>query len=89
MKAIITVVGNDTVGIIARVSTLLAENRVNILDISQTTMRGMFTMMMLVDLSEASVENHVLNKQLEELGGEMGLSIRMQKEDLFNSMHRI
>ena len=89
MKAIITVVGNDTVGIIARVSTLLAENHVNILDISQTTMRGMFTMMMLVDLSEASVENHVLTQKLEKLGGEMGLSIRMQKEDLFNSMHRI
>ena len=89
MKAIITVVGNDCVGIIARVSTLLAENRVNILDISQTTMRGMFTMMMLADLSEASVANDVLTGKLEALGKEMNLSIRMQKEDLFNSMHRI
>ena len=89
MKAIISVVGKDTVGIIARVSTLLAENGVNILDISQTTMQGMFTMMMLADLSASKVANRVLTDQLEALGKEMNLSIRLQKEDLFESMHRI
>lgn len=89
MNAIITVVGKDTVGIIARVSSLLAKEKVNILDISQTTMRGMFTMMMLVDLTEAASPNHVLTEKLEEIGKEMNLTIRMQKEDLFQSMHRI
>ena len=89
MKAIITVVGKDTVGIIARVSSLLAEEKVNILDISQTTMRGMFTMMMLADLTDAASPNHTLTEKLEALGNEMNLSIRMQKEDLFDSMHRI
>lgn len=89
MKAIITVIGNDKVGIIYRVSGVLAEVNVNILDISQTTMQDMFTMMMLVDIKEASVSIDEISKKLESLGEEMGLSIRIQHEDVFNSMHRI
>ena len=89
MKAIITVIGNDKVGIIYRVSGVLAEVNVNILDISQTTMQDIFTMMMLVDIKEASVSIDEISKKLESLGEEMGLSIRIQHEDVFNSMHRI
>lgn len=89
MKAIITVVGIDRVGIIAGVSTALAEYEVNILDISQTILQEYFTMMMLVDLSgmELSLEN--LKSRLESTGLELGVEIRIQHEDIFRSMHRI
>lgn len=89
MKAIITVIGNDKVGIIYRVSGVLAETNVNILDISQTTMQNMFTMMMLVDIKDANLSIDEISKKLNALGEEMGLSIRIQHEDVFNSMHRI
>lgn len=89
MRAIITVVGDDRVGIIARVSNCLADRGVNILDISQTTMQGMFTMIMLVETGSLSKEANLLSDELEAIGAEMGLSIHMQKEDLFHSMHRI
>jgi ACT domain-containing protein len=89
MRAVITVIGHDRVGIIAAVSTILANCNVNILDISQTTMQNMFTMIMLVDISKSTTDFSELSQQLEQKGNEMGLSIRIQHEDIFNSMHRI
>ncbi len=89
MKAVVTVVGVDKPGIIARVSGLLFENGINIMDISQTIMSDMFTMIMLIDLTDVNIPVADLTEMLEELGGEMGLSIHMQREELFRSMHRI
>jgi len=89
MKAVITVIGSDKVGIIARVATLLADNGVNILDISQTTMQDIFTMIMLTDISENKLKFTELAYALDDLGIQMGLSIKAQHEDIFNSMHRI
>lgn len=89
MKAIITVVGRDRVGIIAAVSGMLAECRVNILDISQTIMQENFTMMMSVDLAGSGVSLKELKAQLAEIGGPMGLVINIYNEELFNSMHRV
>ncbi len=89
MRAIVTVIGKDTVGIIASVGTHLAEHKVNILDISQTVMQEYFTMIMLVDLTECDVPVDDLARELEENGREMGLSIRIQREDIFNAMHQI
>ena len=84
-KTIITVVGKDTVGIIGRVCTYLAENNVNILDISQTIVQGYFNMMMITDTNSSKKEFGDLAKALEQLG----VSIRCQHEDIFNKMHRI
>ena len=89
MKAVITVVGQDKVGIIAKVSTLLYENNINILDITQTIMQNMFTMIMLVDFSGSSCDIKTANEKLNTIAEEMNLSIRVQREELFNSMHRI
>ncbi len=89
MKAVITVVGRDRVGIIYEVSKVLAENNVNILDISQTIMQDMFTMIMLVSIDKTEVSVSSLSAVLDEVGSNMGVSIKMQHEDLFNSMHRI
>ncbi len=88
-KSIITVVGKDRVGIIARVCTYLAENNVNILDISQTIVDGFFNMMMITDTNNASVEFLPLSEGLEELGRSMGCIIKLQREDIFNQMQRI
>ncbi len=88
-KTIITVVGKDTVGIIAKVCSYLAESNVNILDISQTIVSEFFNMMMIVDCNNASKPFDQMADELEEIGREMGLHIRMQHEDIFNSMHRI
>lgn len=89
MKAIITVIGKDTTGIIASVCTLLAENKINILDISQTVMEGFFTMTMLVDLTNSVVDFADISDKLTAKGEEMGLSIRIQREDIFDLMHRV
>ena len=89
MKAIITVIGKDTTGIIAAVCTLLAERKINILDISQTVMEGFFTMTMLVDLTESTVAFADVSDALNSKGEEMGLVIRIQREDIFDKMHRI
>ena len=89
MKAIVTVVGKDTVGIIANVCIELAKYNVNVLDISQTVMQGYFTMMMVVDVSNSSAPVAELVKIMEEKGREMGLSIRLQREDIFEAMHRV
>ena len=88
-KTIITVVGKDSVGIIAKVCTYLAENDINILDISQTIVDGYFNMMMIVDCNKASKPIYELSDDLDKLGEKIGVSIKMQHEDIFNSMHRI
>ena len=89
MKAIVTVVGKDQVGIIAGVCIKLAEYNVNVLDISQTVMQGYFTMMMVVDVTEAKVPLAQLCVEMEAEGKSRGLSIRVQREDIFEAMHRI
>lgn len=89
MKAVITVIGKDRVGIIYSVSDILAKASINILDISQTIMQDIFTMIMLVDISKSENSFSDISKKLEKLGEELGLSIRIQHEDIFNSMHRI
>ena len=88
-KTIITVVGKDTVGIIAKVCNYLAENQVNIEDISQTIVQGYFNMMMVTDVSKSEKSNAELAKDLEKLGSSIGFVIRCQHEDIFNMMHRI
>ena len=88
-KAIITVVGKDTVGILARVCTYLAENGVNILDISQTVVQEYFNMMMIVDGSGSSKDVAALGGELAELGEQMGLQIKCQRSEIFEKMHRV
>ena len=89
MKAIVTVVGRDRVGIIAAVCAKLAEFNVNVLDISQTVMQGCFTMMMVTEISDCTISLGELAKEMEALGVQMDLSIRVQREDIFQAMHRI
>ena len=89
MKAVVTVVGKDRVGIIANVCNQLASFNVNVLDISQTVMQGYFTMMMATDVSACSIPLAELADRMEAAGREMGLSIRVQREDIFEAMHRI
>ena len=88
-KAVISVVGKDTVGILARVCTYLAENGVNILDISQTVVQGFFNMMMVVDVAAVGKPFAEVAAGLSGLGAEMGLDIRCQKAEIFEKMHRI
>ena len=88
-KTIITVIGKDTVGIIARVCTYLAKNNVNILDITQTILQGYFNMMMIVDVNQAAKSFDIMVSELDTLGKDIGVKIKMQHEDIFNSMHRI
>lgn len=89
MRAIVTVMGKDRTGIIAKTSGLLAENGVNILDITQTILQDIFTMVMLVDIDGSKIEFKELAEALTELGEELSVEIRIQHEDIFNSMHRI
>lgn len=89
MRAIVTVIGKDTVGIISTVCALLAECKVNILDISQTVLQGYFTMIMIADTSACTVNFSTLSGILEEKGKEMCLTIKIQREDIFEAMHRI
>ena len=89
MKAVVTVVGKDRVGIIANVCLELAKYQINVLDISQTVMQGYFTMMMAVDVSLCPTPLAELARQMEEKGREMGLAIRLQREDIFEAMHRV
>ena len=88
-KAIITVVGQDTVGIIARVCTYLSQHNVNVLDISQTIIDGYFNMMMIADTAKCEKDGGELAKELENLGKEIGVVIHCQHEDIFNMMHRV
>lgn len=88
-KTIITVVGKDTVGIIARVCTYLAENEINILDISQTIVQGYFNMMMIVDTNQSKKQFGDIVDELTALGEKIGVDIKCQKEEIFDKMHRI
>lgn len=88
-KSIITVVGKDTVGIIAKVCTYLADNRINIQDISQTIVQGYFNMMMIVDMDESLKPFAQIVSELEQVGEEIGVIIKCQREDIFDSMHRL
>ena len=88
-KTVITVVGKDTEGIIARVCTYLAERKINILDISQTIVQGFFNMMMIVDTSAMDTDFISLSEGLDSLGKDIGVQIKCQKEEIFNMMHRI
>lgn len=88
-KTIITVVGKDSVGIIAKVCTYLSNNKVNILDISQTIVQEYFTMMMIADTEKAPKDFGVLARELEQVGEEIGVVIKLQKEEIFDMMHRI
>lgn len=89
MRAVITVIGYDRVGLIAGISTILAKANVNILDISQTTMQDLFTMMMLTDLEKINMDFSELKDQLTQKGQELGVDVRIQREEIFQSMHRI
>lgn len=89
MKAIVTVIGKDRVGITAAVCSLLAQHNINILDITQTVLQEFFTMVMLVDTSACQQSIGEMADILEQAGKEQGLSIRIQREDIFNAMHRI
>lgn len=89
MHAIVTVIGKDQVGIIADVCARLSSHNINVLDISQTILQQYFTMIMLVDVSGCNISFDELARQLEKAGEERNLSIRIQREDIFNSMHRI
>ncbi len=88
-RAVITVVGKDTVGIIARVCTYLANNQINILDISQTIVQGFFNMMMIVDMADVTKDFDVISEEMEQIGAEIGVIIKAQREDIFDKMHRI
>lgn len=88
-KAVITVVGKDTVGIIANVCTYLSEHNVNVLDISQTIIDGFFNMMMIVDVEGADEDFATIEKSLEGVGEQIGVRVRCQKAEIFEKMHRI
>ena len=88
-KIIVTVVGKDAVGIIARICTYLAENDINILDISQTIVQGFFNMMMIVDISRMKIDFSTLTDEITRLGEDTGVQIKCQREDIFDKMHRI
>lgn len=88
-KCIVTVLGEDTVGIIAKVCTYLAENEINILDISQTIIQGYFNMMMIVDISALDSSFGQAAEELEKLGEGIGVSVKIQREEIFTKMHRI
>lgn len=88
-KAIITVVGKDQVGIIAKVCSYLADTHINILDISQTILQGYFNMMMIVDIADIQNDFSTIADELEQLGENIGVNIKLQHEDIFNKMHRI
>ena len=89
MRAVITVIGRDRKGIIAGVSTELAAAGINILDISQTTLQEYFAMIMLVDMADARDAFQEIKNKLDERGTELGMQIRIQREDIFNAMHQV
>ena len=89
MRAIVSVIGKDQVGIIANVCSLLSSHQVNVLDISQTVLQDYFNMIMVVDTSACSMDFAALVTELEQEGTKLGLTIHAQREDIFNAMHRI
>lgn len=88
-KCIVTVLGKDTVGIVAKVCTYLAENRINILDISQTIIQGYFNMMVIADVTELDKDFTVVCDEMAKLGEEIGVRINCQREEIFEKMHRL
>lgn len=88
-RTIITVVGKDTVGIIAKVCSFLAENNINILDISQTIVQGYFNMMMIVDPADSKISFEESSDRLAAIGTELGVQVKCQREDIFDMMHRV
>lgn len=88
-KVVITVVGKDTVGIIAKVCTYLAEAKINILDISQTIVSGYFNMMMIIDMTSSNKTFDEMSAELDKTGEDIGVSIKCQREEIFDMMHRI
>lgn len=89
MRAVITVIGKDMVGILARVSTICAENGVNVIEVTQSVLQEFFAMIMMVDMSASKLPVSELSSKLSFLGEEMGLKIHVMHEDIFNSMHKI
>ncbi|MCI9449547.1 MAG: ACT domain-containing protein [Clostridiales bacterium] len=89
MKAIVSVIGRDTVGILSKVSGECAKHNANIIDVSQSVMKDMFTMIMMIDISELTSDFSLLSEGLSKLGNEIGMKIHVMHEDIFNSMHRI
>ena len=89
MRAVLTVIGKDTVGILAKVSTICAEYNGNVIEVTQSVLQDMFAMIMLVDISDLNVEFTVLSDRMTKLGEELGLSIHTMHEDIFDAMHRI
>ena len=89
MRAVVTVVGRDMVGIIAEVTKMLAENNINIMDISQSILQDLFAMVMLIDISKTELKLAVLSEKLETIGQSLGVKIHVMHEDIFSSMHRI
>ena len=89
MRAIISVIGYDTVGILAKVSSLCAKHNANIIDVTQSVLKDMFTMIMLVDISELSTDFSSFSNDFDELGKSINMKIHVMHEDIFNSMHKI
>ena len=89
MKAVVTVIGKDMVGILAKVSAICADKGANVIEVTQSIMQDMFAMIMMIDISEVNCEMSELVYQMNRLGEESGLSIHVMHEDVFNSMHRI
>ena len=89
MRAVITVIGKDMVGILAKVSAICAEHQINVLEVTQSILQDMFAMIMMVDIEKSDVPFERFADELSTLGGSMGLSIHAMHEDIFNSMHRI
>ena len=89
MKAVITVIGKDMVGILASVSAVCAQNDVNVLEVTQSILQDLFAMIMLVDISKCKIPFSELSEQLNDAGKELNLTVHVMHEDIFNSMHRI
>ncbi len=89
MKAVITVLGKDTVGILAKVSTACAQEGVNIIEVTQSVMQDLFAMIMLADINDCKIPLDELTKKLDKVGEEMGMKVHVMHEDIFNSMHKI
>lgn len=89
MKAFITVIGHDTVGVVARVSGLCSELNINIEDVTQSILQGMFAMIMLVDISKCSISHEELHQKMDALAAEMGMQINLTRQEVFDAMHTI
>lgn len=89
MKAVVAVIGKDTVGILAKISAICAQDNVNVMDVTQTIMQDMFAMTMLIDISKCTEEYSVLADKLKKAGEEMNLQVHVMHEDIFNSMHHV